>query len=137
VNPLVALVLRSPLHGLLSDRLLLLTFPGHRSGRRYATPVGYVEASGVLLLATAGRWGTNLRGGAPVAVRLRGARRTGVATAITDEPATAAAHQVMLVAAPATGRVTGVVLDPDGRPNRDAVVRAARRGLVVIRVHLD
>ena len=43
--------------------------------------------NGVLLRVTANPWGNNPRGGAPVAGRLRGARRTGVATAMTDGPA--------------------------------------------------
>jgi hypothetical protein len=44
-NPIVRRLLESPVHGLLSARLLVLTYEGHRSGREYRIPLGYVEAS--------------------------------------------------------------------------------------------
>lgn len=91
VNPLVRGLLRSPAHGLLSRRLLLITVTGRRSGRRFTIPVGYREAEGGLEIAVGGperkRWWRNLRGGAPVAVRLRGQERRGWAEAHGDERA--------------------------------------------------
>jgi hypothetical protein len=41
VNPLARRLLRSPLHGLASGRLALITYTGRHSGRRYTIPVGY------------------------------------------------------------------------------------------------
>ena len=41
LNPLVAALLRSPLHRVLSSGLLLLTVTGRHSGHRYSIPVGY------------------------------------------------------------------------------------------------
>ena len=49
INSVVGSILRSPLHRLLSGKLALLTFYGHKSGRRYTTPVGYARALGVSL----------------------------------------------------------------------------------------
>jgi hypothetical protein len=40
-NPVVRLVLRSPLHGLLSSGLITVT--GRRSGREFTFPVGYEQ----------------------------------------------------------------------------------------------
>jgi hypothetical protein len=40
LNPLIAGLLRSPLHPLLSPGLLLLTVTGRHSGRATAIPVG-------------------------------------------------------------------------------------------------
>ena len=41
LNPLVAWVLRSPLHPLLDRVLLLLRVTGRQTGRQYWIPVGY------------------------------------------------------------------------------------------------
>jgi hypothetical protein len=77
INSLVGLVLRSPLHRLLSGRLALLTFYGRKSGRRYTIPVGYVQTDNTLLVDAESTWWKNLRGGVRVGVRLRGEERTG------------------------------------------------------------
>ena len=68
------LLLRSRLHGLLSGGLMLVTVTGRRSGRRYTTPVNYVRRDDVLTVFSRSErtWWRNLRGGAPVTVRLKG-----------------------------------------------------------------
>ncbi len=76
-NPVVRAVLRSPLHGMLSGGLLLLTYTGRRSGTAYTIPVGY-RREGETLLVTVGwperkLWWRNLREpGAIVTARVRG-----------------------------------------------------------------
>ena len=55
-NPTVGAILRSPLHGVMSGSLLLLTFTGRRSGRRITTPVGYQREGDTLRLLTNARW---------------------------------------------------------------------------------
>jgi len=76
LNPLVALVLRSPLHYPLSLWLALLTVTGRRSGRRYAIPVGYQwRKDGILVLVSkAGRkrWWRNYLDPGPAELRVRG-----------------------------------------------------------------
>jgi hypothetical protein len=89
-NPVVRLVLRSPLHGLLSRRTALTTVTGRRSGREFTFPVGY-EQRGDSVRITVGspehkRWWRNLTdAGAPVRMRLRGVERSGHAVASGDE----------------------------------------------------
>lgn len=46
MNCVPQLLLRSPLHGLMSNRYLLITFTGRKSGKRYTTPVAYLATSG-------------------------------------------------------------------------------------------
>src|SRR5436190_18584966 len=83
VNPFVSVVLRSPLHRLLSKQLLLLTVTGRTSGKAYTFPVGYIrEADAIIILSGRHVWWKNLRGGAPVAVLLEGQRHTGRAEVI-------------------------------------------------------
>lgn len=87
-NPFVRALLRSPLHGLLSGSLLLVTYTGRKSGRTFTIPVMYADdAEGVLVYvggSAAKVWWRSLRGGAPVAVRLRGRDLRGTATAVTE-----------------------------------------------------
>jgi len=88
-NPFVRVILHSPLHGLLSGSLLLVTYTGRRSGRMFTIPVLYVE-DGADLLVYVGRsaekvWWRNLREGAPVHVRLRGRELAGTATAAVGD----------------------------------------------------
>jgi deazaflavin-dependent oxidoreductase (nitroreductase family) len=137
LNPVFTLLLRSPLHRLLSKRLLLLSFTGRKSGKRYTIPVGYAQEGDTLLLGTESRWKANLRGGAPVTVRLKGRERRGTAEVIADEEGMIAAYRKMLALAPGYGRAIGVALDANGEPDRAAVERARRAGHVVIRIQLD
>ena len=78
-------VLRSPLHGLLSRRLLIITVTGRKTGRRYSNPVGYAQHDGALLVGSVADWRRNLCPGELVPVRLRGADVLAEAEVITDE----------------------------------------------------
>jgi hypothetical protein len=86
VNPLVRWLIRSPLHGLASRRIALITYTGRRSGHRYTIPVGY-KMAGVDVTITVGSpdrkvWWRSLTGtDAPVELVVRGQRRTGHAVA--------------------------------------------------------
>ena len=51
VNPLLAGVLRSPLHRLASGRLALVTYTGRKSGRRYTIPVLYRDNGSEITIA--------------------------------------------------------------------------------------
>jgi F420H(2)-dependent quinone reductase len=89
-NPLIGAVLRSPLHRVLSGSLALITVTGRRSGREYTFPVGYEQQDDRVTITVGWperkRWWRNLRGGGgPVRLRLKGAERSGHATARGDE----------------------------------------------------
>lgn len=84
VNPVMKMILWSPLHGLMSNDLMILSFAGRKSGKRYSTPVGYIQQGDRLYLFTHSGWWKNLRGGAPVSVRLRGKTVEGQAGEIQD-----------------------------------------------------
>jgi hypothetical protein len=44
VNPIVRMILRSPVHRLLSGSLAVMTYTGRKSGRRHSLPVMYADA---------------------------------------------------------------------------------------------
>ena len=91
-NPLVRMLLGSPLHGVLDDSFLVL----HLTGRRYDIPVGYVDMEGKLAVVTIARWRVNLRGGAGVAVTLRGHLRPMHALLEEDPASVAVSYQAMI-----------------------------------------
>jgi hypothetical protein len=84
-NRLVALLLRSRLHRLVSGRLTLITVTGRRTGAQHTLPVAYKENRERLTIPVLWPerklWWRNLRDGAPVRLRLRGVNRTGMAHA--------------------------------------------------------
>ncbi len=80
-NPINKAILRSPLHGLMSKSTMLITFRGRKSGKTYTTPVDY-HHMGQSIIAYSWKnrsWWKNLRGGAPVTVRIRGKDLSGTA----------------------------------------------------------
>lgn len=79
MNRLIGLVLRSPLHGVLSNNLMLLTFTGRTSGQQFTTPVTYTRDGNQLTVFSSNPWWKNLRGGALVTLRIKGRRLQGVA----------------------------------------------------------
>lgn len=92
VNPLVRLLLRSPLHALLSRRLVLLRITGRRSGRMFELPVGYVLDDSGILVTVGGpehkQWWRNIDGPTAITVVLRGRTRAGVAELVDGDAAT-------------------------------------------------
>jgi deazaflavin-dependent oxidoreductase (nitroreductase family) len=137
INPFVAAILRSPLHRLLSGRVLLLTYTGRKTGARYTFPVGYSREGETLTIVSTRHWWKNLRGGAPVMVRLQG-RRMARADVIT-EPDAVLAEVERLVArygrAGASRRIF-LALDTTPPPTR-AELTQALRGWVVIHLRLE
>jgi deazaflavin-dependent oxidoreductase (nitroreductase family) len=90
-NLFVIGLLRSPLHRLASGSLLLITYRGRGSGRRFTIPVMYAEREGTLTIFVGHpeqkMWWRNLRVGAEVEVRLRGRRLRGQAEVVDDSAA--------------------------------------------------
>jgi alkanesulfonate monooxygenase SsuD/methylene tetrahydromethanopterin reductase-like flavin-dependent oxidoreductase (luciferase family) len=138
VNPFVVALLRSPLHGVLSKQVMLLTFTGRKSGKTFTIPVEYCQEGSLLTIWSGHRWPANLRGGAPVAIRLRGRQRTAWADAI-DDPDELLAEVDRYVARygrKGAGLRIGVVLDVQPPLSREELA-GTLQGRVVIRLTLD
>ena len=89
-NPLMRWLLRSPFHGLISGSILLISYTGRRSGRRYATPANYsLRGQTITILSSrAHSWWRNFAGGAGVVVRVRGRDHAGTAEIVPASPET-------------------------------------------------
>ena len=95
-NPLVRMLLGSPLHGALDGSFLVLHLVGRKTGRRYNIPVGYVDMEGRLAVVTVARWRVNLRGGADVEVTRHGRLRPMHALLDEDPASVAVSYQAMI-----------------------------------------
>jgi deazaflavin-dependent oxidoreductase (nitroreductase family) len=89
-NPVVSLILRSPLHSLISGRLVLITYVGRRSGLKRTLPVQYANWDGELVVVVgyhrSKRWWLNLRNQPiHVDVRYRGRLLEGTAVAVESD----------------------------------------------------
>lgn len=138
-NPMTRLLLRSPLHFLLSGSFMLLSFTGRKSGKSYTIPVNYFFDGDRLTVFTRRerRWWRNLSGGAPVRVRLGGRERRGVAEAFPrDAVAFRAAIRAYLERYPGRAKHFGIAVRSDGTPEERSVEQAAR-GRVVLRIDLE
>jgi hypothetical protein len=136
VNPTVNRLLCSPLHGVVSDVLMILHFRGHRSGRVYDLPVGYASDSQRFYISTDKRWCHNLRGGQRIEITHRSQRMPAVADVIDDPDAMAEAYRAMYTLGPryATrlGNFGGFAYGPDGEVHHDEVLRVRDAGHVVV-----
>ena len=133
LNPLIAAILRSPLHGLLSADLLLLTYVGRKTGRARSLPLSYVTVGERLYLCTrSSRWWRSWQPDAAVAVHLRG-RRSAMRPRVVDVATADAldALRAFLTANPKTGEMLYAVRAERGRPNEDDLAREVRRSVVI------
>ena len=137
-NPIVAGILRSPLHAAMSNSTMLLTFSGRKSGRTYTTPVTYVrEGDELLVVGSRGHsWWKNLRGDAVVSVRVRGremrSEAKGSEAKASEGEAAEEGLLAVLRAMPAYRRYWKVELGEDDRPQEpDALQRVARDNALV------
>jgi deazaflavin-dependent oxidoreductase (nitroreductase family) len=132
-NPLLTLILRSPLHPLMSGNTLTLTYVGRKSGKAYTTPVNYVR-DGDRLLATSYRtrtWWRNLRGGVSVSLRLQGRAVQAMGQTIEDEAAVIEALSAYLGKVPGWAKYFKVGLDASGQLDRNDIARAAQERVMI------
>ena len=72
INRLMTSLLRSPLHGIVSHTLVLLSFQGRKSGKTYTFPTGYTQQDNQVEMVSSRSWWKNLRGNARVTLWLQG-----------------------------------------------------------------
>ena len=89
INPILSLILRSPIHGMLSKQLMLVEFTGRSSRRRMTTPANYFRESDTTLRVfteSDRQWWRNVIEGQPFQVWVEGKPRAGVARVVSVSP---------------------------------------------------
>src|SRR5215469_5555878 len=90
VNAFPSIIIRSPLHPIMSSKYAIIEFKGRKSGRIYRTPVAYVRDGDEVLLSTDSPWYRNVASGAHVRLLLRGRMVGGIADTVIDPDASTA-----------------------------------------------
>ena len=135
INPVMRRLLASRFHRRIgSDMIMVLTFHGRKSGKEYTFPIGYMQEGSDLICYSPFGWWTNLEGGVPVAVTLRGQRIAGRADVCTDTATIASGMAAYLRHNPGDAFFFRVKIDK-GEPIAADVDRAAREN-VQIRIDL-
>jgi len=136
VTSTMKFILRSPMHGMVSKTMLLITFTGRKSGKTYTTPVDYSQDGDQVTIFTHANWWKNLVGGAPVTLRMRGRDLQGIAEPVAeDKGAVAAGLMEHLRKVPSDAKYYGVTFDDQKNPRAEEVEKAAQSA-VMIRVRL-
>jgi len=131
-NDLMRWVLRSPFHGILSNGMMLLTVVGHRTGRKYTTPVGYYQEQDCLWVMTNRdrTWWKNLAGGAEVRLYLKHKWVKGMAETELGPDLVKNRMLDYLSHIPRAARSLGIRI-VDGNASTEDVAEAARSRLFV------
>ncbi len=132
VNSAMKFVLRSPVHGMVSKTILLITFTGRKSGKTYTTPVSYSQHDEQVYVFTHATWWKNLRSGTPVTLRIRGREIQGLAEPVAeDKQAIAAGLMEHLRKVPSDARYYGVTFDDHRNPRAEEVEKAAQSVVMI------
>tara|TARA_B110000014_G_scaffold128586_1_gene88653 strand:+ start:2409 stop:2840 length:432 start_codon:yes stop_codon:yes gene_type:complete len=74
LNPIVIALLNSPLHFIFSNKIMVITFFGRRSGKEYRTPVSYMKNEKEIICVTSieNVWWKNFQTESRVFLQIRG-----------------------------------------------------------------
>ena len=134
-NPMTTWLLKSPLHGMISKGVMLVSVTGCKSGKSISTPTNYVRDGNTLWVISwrDRKWWRNLRGGAQVRVLLAGKSVEGGGQVIEEEKAVAQSLFDYYRKAPQTAKYVQVGLDAAGLPVSADCERAAQK-MVMVRI---
>jgi deazaflavin-dependent oxidoreductase (nitroreductase family) len=129
-------ILRSPLHGLVSKNVMLITFTGRKSGKTYTTPVNYVRDGETLLVLSHDdrTWWKNLRGGASVSVCLQGKDLKGTGGVFEEPEAVAEGLLTLVQRSPSLQKYLQIELTPDGGPKDPDALEWMAQTKVIVRI---
>lgn len=134
INAIMRTLLRSPLHGLMSDSILVITCRGRRSGREYSTPVRYLPLDDRLRCTTAThtQWWRNVSGDAPVSLLVAGKQGEYRAEVLERDPvATETVLREFLAVYPQDAVYQDIRLNKDKSLNEEDLAAAIEEAIIV------
>ena len=131
-NDFMSWVLRSPFHGMLSNGMMLITVTGHKTGKKYTTPVGYYRKGDDLWVITSRNrtWWKNLRGGADIELLLHRKPVAAFAELELDEDAVQALMHDYIKHVPQAAKPLGIRIE-NGVVNDEDAARIGKGRLFV------
>jgi len=132
-NPLMKLILRSPLHGIMSSNTMLIIYTGQKTTKKHTIPVNYLrEDNEITMFSFRHRtWWRNLRNSANVTLRIRGKTFKATAQATEDTETVAQGLLAYLQKRPNYAKYFHVTLNPQGQPNPEETEKAAQNRVII------
>jgi len=136
-NPMTIWLLKSPLHGMISKGVMLVSVTGCKSGRTITTPTNFLRDGNTLWVISwrERTWWRNLRGGADVRVLLAGKSMEGRGQVIEEQKAVAQGLFEYYSKVPLVAKYVQIGLDTVGKPV-DADCESAAQKMVVVRIDM-
>ena len=140
-NPLVRFILESPLHSLLSGRLILITYTGRKSGMKHSLPVQYARSHDELIVVAGyhqhKKWWRNLLVESAIRVCYRGKWFEASAKAFDgDVEVIAPLLPDYLRRFPASARIRGLTLDSSGNIEDQAKLAEEAERVVMVKIRM-
>jgi len=137
-NPMMIWLLKSPLHGMISRGMMLVTVTGCKSGRAISIPTNYLRDGDTLCVISwrERTWWKNLRGGANVRVLLANRSVEGRGQVIEEERAVTQSLFDYYRKIPQYAKYVQIGLDTAGLPVSSDCERAAQK-MVIVRIDLS
>jgi deazaflavin-dependent oxidoreductase (nitroreductase family) len=133
VNPLIKLLIRTPLHKLVDDGVVLITYTGRKSGKTITVPVNYLQVGHDLHIISfrSRNWWRNIKGGASVDVQLKGKRRSGWAVLVEKPLSVAKELDLFCRRNPDYANHLGLEKIENGKQSQIGLLKAAREQVAV------
>jgi deazaflavin-dependent oxidoreductase (nitroreductase family) len=134
VNVVVRLLLKSPLHFLMSNSVLLISYIGRKSGAVHSTPVRYIRSGSRLRCFTSEpvQWWRNVQANPSVSLVVQGKKNPYTAIVLERDPAQV--QQLLsefLSVYPQDAAYQEIRLNSDGSLNNDDLAKASHSAIVV------
>src|SRR6516225_3328280 len=135
-NPIVILLLHSPLHSFMDKSTILITLTGRKSGKKYTFPVSYVRDGDTLMMISQREhsWWKNLRGGAPVTLYIQGHTLKARGEVFTDAETVANKLLLFLQQFPNYQRLIHIKLAANGQPEDLEAFQRFAKGMVIVQM---
>jgi hypothetical protein len=129
INPMMKVLLRTPLMGPARNQLMLVSFTGRKSGRHYSIPLSAHLIDNNLYAMTGAAWRHNFRDGAPARVLYNGKATTMHGELIADRALVADLYSrsAQSYGAQRAQRAMGLKFADGRMPGRDEFAEAVNR----------
>ena len=129
INPIVSLLARSPLHFIISHQLLVISFKGRKTGRKFLVPVSYHkhESSYTCVTLRSNIWWRNLKGESIATIWLKGKLvDAAIHIEFTDDQLVENTLRDLVTNNPIDAFFAKVKLNKDGTPVQKDLMEAAK-----------
>ena len=136
LNPIVRLLLASPIHWPLSRWFLLLSWKGQKTGRERSTPVSYIRDEAGTWVTTGDRWPSFVAGNPTFRVQFRGQWHPATAVPVADPDESKREH-MRILSEHGWFRVLAGIPRSGDKPDASAIATAIESGRQLIRMELE